>query len=158
MVDVTDLEKKLTDQFAGVLKPLAGAGTNYMHLANVSFRDRASASAGVMLVLTFVQAVGYSGSAIMSFNIDFTNHVGTDSKCVVLNCSKTLPTSVTTLSSMSMYVVAKSETSAEIWVSTNLLGSIISSMRLIGGNASIGYIIPQNQTYVTSEPSNATVV
>ena len=152
LVDVKDVETRLTDCFTGTLKPLAGSGTNYMHLANVTFDNVAHGAGGVMFSVSFLQQFGVCGNAILSFAIlQAPAHIGDRGKCVVMR--KETLASTSSLSTMKFYAVCKGDTSAEIWYSVTANTDVITSMKLIGGVASVGYVKPQNQAFTTTAPS-----
>ena len=155
LVDVKDLENRLTDSFIGAIKPLAGSGTNYMHLANVVFPNIAHAAGGVMFSVSFLQQYGKCGNAILSFAImpSPSPHIGQYGKCVVLREEQMSTT--TSLTNMKFYAVCKGECSAEIWYCSTSSTDFITSMRLIGGMADVGYIKVQNQSFSSTAPSNA---
>ena len=152
LVDVKDVETRLTDCFTGTLKPLAGSGTNYMHLANVTFDNVAHGAGGVMFSVSFLQQFGVCGNAILTFAIlQGPTRIGADGNCVVLR--KETLASTSSLSTMKFYAVCKGDTSAEIWYSVTANTDVITSMKLIGGVASVGYVKPQNQAFTTTAPS-----
>ena len=55
---------------------------------------------------------------------------------------------------MKFYAVCKGEKSAEIWYSVTANTDVITSMKLIGGVANVGYIKPQNQSFTTTAPTD----
>ena len=112
----------------------------------------AHGAGGVMFSVSFLQQFGVCGNAILTFAIlQGPTRIGADGNCVVLR--KETLASTSSLSTMKFYAVCKGDTSAEIWYSVTANTDVITSMKLIGGVASVGYVKPQNQAFTTTAPS-----